>query len=159
MRKKTHALTVRLNPKAKAMYKKLAAIGGPSGDWAAIMLATCVPAYAKKRNRKVPTNSPRKAMKWLRTVAGIHDTPGSARGSGGCSEGWGCVKGRMMGMFDARALFMIGSQEYRFDDRLKSEAMRERLLDLRTKGTRYFGANMSVARCKGIILCQVIPRV
>jgi len=42
---------------------------GPSGT-APGVLATCVPAKAKNRKRKVPTNSPRAATVLLRRVAG-----------------------------------------------------------------------------------------
>lgn len=34
-------------------------------------LATWVPVKAKKRNRKVPANSPAMAMRWFRTASGL----------------------------------------------------------------------------------------
>jgi hypothetical protein len=34
---------------------------------------------AKNRNKNVPMNSPRKAMKWFRTIVGIHERPGRGR--------------------------------------------------------------------------------
>lgn len=61
-RKKTHALTARLKPKANEMYRSVLALGTcdrpPSDDPdpAAAALATWVAENAKKRNRKVPTN-------------------------------------------------------------------------------------------------------
>jgi hypothetical protein len=41
------------------------------------MLATCVPAKAKKRNMVVPTNSPTKATKWFFADEFIHMVHGS----------------------------------------------------------------------------------
>ena len=46
------------------------------------MLATWVPAKAKNRNRKVPTNSPAMAMKWLRGTLGSRLKKGAGRGTG-----------------------------------------------------------------------------
>jgi len=79
MRKKIQTLTASEKPKASEMY---------SSDWRSIglsprrLLATCVAANAKNRNRKVPTNSPMQAMKRLRALLGSHEKPGS-RGSPG----------------------------------------------------------------------------
>jgi hypothetical protein len=96
MRKKIHTLTHRLKPKASEIYSRLLALGKACAVWAAIMLATWVAANAKKRNRNVPTNSPVKAMKWLRAVNGIHDMPGKGR-AGGIPKVLVFVKGRTMG--------------------------------------------------------------
>lgn len=48
-----------------------------AADPAAAVLATCVAVNAKKRNKKVPKNSPHAATKWLRTLFGKNPTPGS----------------------------------------------------------------------------------
>ena len=45
-------------------------------------MATWVPAKAKNRNRKVPTNSPAMAMKWLRGALGSRLKKGVGRGRG-----------------------------------------------------------------------------
>jgi hypothetical protein len=110
IRKKTQTLTQRLKPKASAIYSKTLALGSPAGASAAIMLAICVAANAKNKNRNVPTNSPRKAMKWLRTLGGIHDRPGSGR-AGGLSEVLAWVKGRTMGLSAGRTVFILGKDE------------------------------------------------
>jgi hypothetical protein len=69
MRKKTQTLTARLKPKARAMYKSAPTVGCFAFGSASI-LATWVPAKAKKRKRKVPTSSPRKATNSFRTLVG-----------------------------------------------------------------------------------------
>ena len=76
MRKKTQALTAREKPKARAMYIRTVGFGlcgsdvesSPEVDLA--LLATCVPAKARKRKRNVPTNSEVLAMRWLRRPFG-----------------------------------------------------------------------------------------
>lgn len=49
------------------------------------MLATSVPAKAKKRNMVVPTNSPRLATKWFLKSEFIHCSQGRRRTSAFCS--------------------------------------------------------------------------
>lgn len=71
MRKKIHTLTMRLNPNTTEMYSRTVGekpVASPvvvfdSSLAVEPMLATCVPANAKKRNMVVPTNSPIKATK------------------------------------------------------------------------------------------------
>ena len=61
-RKKTHALTAKLNPNMRLMYASVFALATcvklPSAVSAppVAAFATCVPLKAKKRNRNVPTN-------------------------------------------------------------------------------------------------------
>lgn len=55
-RKKTHTFTARLKPNIKEIYSSRCK-SGPV-DVMVASLAICVPAKAKKRNKKVPTNSP-----------------------------------------------------------------------------------------------------
>lgn len=54
---KAQTFTIRLKPKAKAMYSRLL-VEGSFAALAGAVLATCVPAKAKNKNKKVPTNSP-----------------------------------------------------------------------------------------------------
>lgn len=78
MRKKTQTLTAREKPKAREMYSNWAGLA-EVGCWIWVdseegdveELATWVADRAKKRNRKVPVNSPDMAMKWFRTELGI----------------------------------------------------------------------------------------
>ena len=86
MRKKTHTFTMRLNPNTTLTYSSTMGenpVASPvvvlaaSGDAEAPMLATCVPAKAKKRNMVVPTNSPTKATKWFFAFEFIHIVQGS----------------------------------------------------------------------------------
>lgn len=76
IRKKTHAFTARLKPKASEMYSRTLALGtlvklaSSVAAPAAEALATCVALKAKNRNRKVPINSPTIATKWLRGLLG-----------------------------------------------------------------------------------------
>lgn len=56
-RENAQAFTIKLNPKASAIYSKLLVDGNPAA-LAGAVLATCVAAKAKNKNRKVPTNSP-----------------------------------------------------------------------------------------------------
>ena len=70
MRKNTHALTASEKPNAKLMYSRADVLGAwvndPSPpDPASLVaaLATCVAEKEKKRNMKVPANSPVMAMK------------------------------------------------------------------------------------------------
>jgi hypothetical protein len=68
-RKKTQTLTAREKPKASEMYIR---------DWMSIgrlprrLLAVCVAANPKKRNKNVPMNSPRKEMSRWRVLFGSH---------------------------------------------------------------------------------------
>jgi hypothetical protein len=64
MRKKIHALTMRLKPNDREIYSNVAGlnpVAAPVVELSAVcpapILATCVPPKAKKRNRVVPTNS------------------------------------------------------------------------------------------------------
>lgn len=85
MRKKIHTFTIRLNPKTMEMYSSTVGekpVASPvvvfESELAADpMLATCVPAKAKKRNIVVPTNSPMKATKWFFAFEFIHIVQGS----------------------------------------------------------------------------------
>jgi len=70
IRKKTQALHAKLKPKAREMYRRVPVLGAwdklpsvPPAVPAEAALATCVALKAKKRNRKVPANSPAMAMK------------------------------------------------------------------------------------------------
>lgn len=64
MRKKTQALTARLNPNASEMYKSSAIVGAaPKPHSLQPSRAILAAAKAKKRNMKVPRNSP---MNWIR---------------------------------------------------------------------------------------------
>jgi hypothetical protein len=67
-------LAMRLKPKTRAMKKTTETFGGTtpliSSVVAGALLAIWVPENEKKRNRKVPTNSPRPATTLLRTVEG-----------------------------------------------------------------------------------------
>jgi hypothetical protein len=78
MRKKTQTLTARENPNPRAIYSRVEALGTsglePTAP-AAAALAICAAEKAKNRKRKVPMNSPTKAMKWLRTGLGSHSKP------------------------------------------------------------------------------------
>jgi hypothetical protein len=65
IRKKIHALIIRLNPKDSEMYnnaERLKPVEAPVVVLFCVcpapMLAVCVPPNAKKRNKVVPTNSP-----------------------------------------------------------------------------------------------------
>jgi hypothetical protein len=63
MRKKTQALTARLNPNASEMYRSSAMVGdAPNAHSLQPWRATLAAAKAKKRNMKVPRNSP---MNWI----------------------------------------------------------------------------------------------
>jgi hypothetical protein len=69
-------LVIKLKPKTRAIYMRLDVLGkdaflpfGVVGGGG--VLAIWVPANAKKRNRKVPTNSPKPATILLRTVEGL----------------------------------------------------------------------------------------
>jgi hypothetical protein len=65
MRKKTQALTARLKPKASEMYKSSPIVGmAPKPQSLQPWSATLAAAKAKKRNMKVPRNSP---MNWVRS--------------------------------------------------------------------------------------------
>lgn len=56
-RKKAHTFTVNENPNANDEYSRFIVLGNaPLGGFG--VCETCVPAKEKKRNRKVPTNSP-----------------------------------------------------------------------------------------------------
>lgn len=75
MRKKIQTLTMRENPKIRAMYRRtetskpvappevVLAVAGLLLLAEELMLATWVPLKAKKRNMVVPTNSPMVATK------------------------------------------------------------------------------------------------
>jgi hypothetical protein len=64
MRKKTQALTARLNPNASEIYKSSEILGGrPEPHVLQSWRATLAAAKAKKRNMKVPRNSP---MNWIK---------------------------------------------------------------------------------------------
>lgn len=114
--KNTHALTARLNPNTKLMYSSVLALGiwlkppccvsAPE----AAALATWVPLKAKKRKRKVPTNSPMKAMMWLRSLLGRKPMPGM-RSSFlcGCLERWIFLrKGRLKRRSPWLSKFILG---------------------------------------------------
>jgi hypothetical protein len=62
-------LTVKANPKESAEYIKLEVFGGEPGGGMGV-LDTCVPAKEKKRNRKVPTNSPIRHSKLYCSLSG-----------------------------------------------------------------------------------------
>lgn len=68
-RKKAQTLTVKANPKESAEYSKLEVFGGEPGGGIGV-LDTCVPAKEKKRNMKVPTNSPSMQSKLYRSLSG-----------------------------------------------------------------------------------------
>ena len=76
IRKKIQTFTIRLKPKATAIYNStmgLKPVAAPVVEfcelsWAPIF-ATWVPAKAKKRNIVVPTNSPMVATKSARKVS------------------------------------------------------------------------------------------
>lgn len=80
MRKKIHTFTIKLNPNTTEIYSKTVGenpVASPvvvfsSDDAFDPMLATCVPANAKKRNIVVPTNSPTNATKWFLALEFIH---------------------------------------------------------------------------------------
>ncbi|CRJ80298.1 hypothetical protein BN1708_000209 [Verticillium longisporum] len=97
MRKKIHTLTMREKPNATEMYMSTPTSKPvvspvvvllslpPESVTLDRMLATSVPAKAKKRNMVVPTNSPIEATKWFLTSLFIHCVQGrritSARSS------------------------------------------------------------------------------
>lgn len=64
-RKNAQTLTIKLNPNASEMYSKLLVEGSPPA-LAGAVLATCVAAKAKNKNRKVPTNSPIPNTRYVR---------------------------------------------------------------------------------------------
>lgn len=68
-RKNAQTLTVKANPKQSDEYSKLEVFGGAPGAGFGV-LDTCVPAKEKKRNRKVPTNSPITQSKLCRSLSG-----------------------------------------------------------------------------------------
>ena len=81
-RKKIQTLTASENPNASEMY-----INDPiSISWLPRrLLAVCVAAKAKKRNRKVPMNSPKKARSRWRVLFGSHRSARSSPGRAGSS--------------------------------------------------------------------------
>jgi hypothetical protein len=79
MRKKIQTLTAREKPKASEMYRSAARFMGLSPRR---LFATCVAAKAKKRKRKVPTNSPKQEMNMWRALFGSHEKPGRRASAG-----------------------------------------------------------------------------
>lgn len=62
--KKTQTLIAKLKPNTSAIYNSWVSCGPwPFGLGFVCKAAVCVPPNAKKRKRKVPTNSPRKATR------------------------------------------------------------------------------------------------
>ena len=80
MRKKIHTFTIKLNPNTILIYSSTVGLNPVASPVVVLlwllafepMLATCVPANAKKRNMVVPTNSPMKATKWFFAFELIH---------------------------------------------------------------------------------------
>jgi hypothetical protein len=109
MRKKIHTLTASEKPNASAMYKSTPMFMEPVPRR---LLATCVAAKAKNRNRKVPTNSPRHEMNRWRTRLGSHPKPGKHLSPGrlGSSVNLGFMPGRTMklcdGLWEGRVAFI-----------------------------------------------------
>ena len=81
-RKKIQTLTASENPNASEMY-----INDPisMSRLPRRLLAVCVAAKAKKRNRKVPMNSPKKARSRWRVLFGSHRSARSSPGRAGSS--------------------------------------------------------------------------
>jgi hypothetical protein len=91
MRKKIHAFTIRLKPNDSEMYSSLVGLNPtlppvvvPAGVLEP-MLATSVPANARKRNMVVPTVSPIDATRWFLAVLFMNRAKGSP-----CNSGGGC---------------------------------------------------------------------
>jgi len=78
------------------------------------LFATCVPAKAKKRKRKVPTNSPRKEMKRWRALLGSHAKPARRDSPGrlGSSVYLGFMPGKTMKLSEGRWWFMSATEGY-----------------------------------------------
>ena len=111
MRKKTQTVTAKEKPNANEMYNK----DPTSMDRVPRRLfATCVAAKAKKRKRKVPTNSPRKEMKRWRALLGSHAKPArrDSPGRSGSSVYLGFMPGKTMELSEGRWWFMSATEGY-----------------------------------------------
>lgn len=67
IRKNTHAFTASDIPKHREIYSSLAGFADRASAFAPVagaVLTTLVPPKAKRRKRKVPTNSPAQATRW-----------------------------------------------------------------------------------------------
>jgi hypothetical protein len=123
IRKKTHTVTARENPKAKEMYRSTSSCGqllpfavdeelvfavDEESAIAVGELAICVPEKAKNRKRKVPTNSPIMSITLYRTRSGSQPRPGKWCGAR-CSAStvWGLVKDRTTGVAAGGLKLMI----------------------------------------------------